>query len=189
MPPYGPPQHRPAAMNGHKRLSYAGRPSRWGKPRVFAGVGTELFRRGTRSTLGGVAETKSKYNCNECGSKKRMDHNDRHSSLLTKVGFGALTCNSILAIYRSQGDLASVAFVVAAYAALLLLFYFLGKFERARPEERGKVKVAVWSLTTLLTAMFTSRVAPLMPPLVAAGVWIMAAATVVGGFWAFFLHP
>ncbi|EEE61089.1 hypothetical protein OsJ_14983 [Oryza sativa Japonica Group] len=90
---------------------------------------------------------------------------------------------------KSQGDLASVAFVVAAYAALLLLFYFLGKFERARPEERGKVKAAVWSLTTLLTAMFASRVAPLMPPLVAAGVWIMAAATVVGGFWAFFLHP
>uniref|UniRef100_A0A0E0L7S0 Uncharacterized protein n=1 Tax=Oryza punctata TaxID=4537 RepID=A0A0E0L7S0_ORYPU len=118
-----------------------------------------------------------------------MDRNDRHSSLLTKVGFGALTCNSLLAIYRSQGDLASVAFVVGAYAALLLLFYFLGKFERARPEERGRVKAAVWSLTTLLTAMFASRVAPLMPPLVAAGVWIMGAATVVGGFWAFFLHP
>ncbi|EAY99666.1 hypothetical protein OsI_21644 [Oryza sativa Indica Group] len=117
-----------------------------------------------------------------------MERNDGHS-FLTKVGFGALTCNSLLAIYKSQGDLASVAFVVAAYAALLLLFYFLGRFERARPEERGKVKAAVWSLTTLLTAMFASRVAPLMPPLVAAGVWIMAAATAVGGFWAFFLQP
>uniref|UniRef100_A0A0E0L7U4 Uncharacterized protein n=1 Tax=Oryza punctata TaxID=4537 RepID=A0A0E0L7U4_ORYPU len=108
-----------------------------------------------------------------------MDRNDVHS-FLTKVGFGALTCNSLLAIYRSQGEPASVAFVVGAYAALLLLFYFLGKFERAHPEERGRVKAAVWSLTTLLTAMFASRVAPLMPPLVAAGVWIMAAATVAG---------
>jgi len=46
----------------------------------------------------------------------------------------------------------------------------------------------VWALTTLLTVMFASRVAPLMPPAVGAVVWAMAAATAAGGFWAFFLN-
>ena len=46
----------------------------------------------------------------------------------------------------------------------------------------------MWALTTLLTAMFASRVAPLMPPVVATVVWLMGAATTAGGFWAFFLN-
>lgn len=117
-----------------------------------------------------------------------MDRDDRHS-LLSKVGFGALTCNSLLAIYKSQGDPGSVAFVVFTYAALLLLFHFLRKFERARPEDGGKVKAAIWVLSTLLTTMFASRVAPLMPSFVAAMVWLMAAATAIGGYWAFFVNP
>jgi hypothetical protein len=37
--------------------------------------------------------------------------------------------------------------------------------------------------------MFASRVAPIMPPAVGVGVWIMAVATTAGGFWAFFLNP
>lgn len=42
-------------------------------------------------------------------------------------------------------------FLVAFVALLLLLFHFLRRFERARPEDRGTDKAAV---TTLLTAMF-----------------------------------
>ncbi|RCV20168.1 hypothetical protein SETIT_4G034500v2 [Setaria italica] len=110
-------------------------------------------------------------------------------SLLTVLGLGVLTCNSAVAVYRSWGDPASVAFVATAYAALLLLLRFLRGFEGARPGERGKAKAAVWALSTLLTAMFASRVAPLMPPLVGVAVWVMAAATAGGGFWAFFLSP
>lgn len=121
---------------------------------------------------------------------ERMDHGGeerRHSSLLTKLGIGALMCSSAFAIYRSWGHPASVAFVALAFAALLQLFHFLRKFERARPEDRGRVKPAIWVLSTMLTAMFAARVAPLMPPLVGVAVWAMAAATAGGGFRAFFV--
>lgn len=116
------------------------------------------------------------------------------SSLLTMLGLGVVTCNSAVAVYRSWGDVASVAFVVSANAALLLLLHFLRRFERARArpgdeDDRGKAKAAVWALTTLLTAMFASRVAPLMPPLVGVAVWVVAVATVGGGFWALFISP
>ncbi|XP_062228038.1 uncharacterized protein LOC133926235 [Phragmites australis] len=112
---------------------------------------------------------------------------DRHN-FLTKLGFTALTCNSALAIYRSRGDPASVAFVGGAYAAILLLFRCLRRFERGEGD-RGRTKAAVWALTTLLTAMFASRVAPLMPTPVGIVVYLMAAATAGAGFWAFFLNP
>ncbi|CAN6215113.1 unnamed protein product [Urochloa humidicola] len=115
---------------------------------------------------------------------------DLQYSALIKLGFGALTLNSALAIYKSWGDAGSVAFVLVADAVLVFLFICLRVFERARagPAGRGRIiKAAVWALTTLLTAMFASRVAPLMPPAVAALVWAMAVATTAGGFWAFFL--
>uniref|UniRef100_A0A0A9CD29 Uncharacterized protein n=1 Tax=Arundo donax TaxID=35708 RepID=A0A0A9CD29_ARUDO len=112
---------------------------------------------------------------------------DRTSgSFLTKLGLGVLTCNSALAVYQSYGDPGSVAFVAGAYAAIVLLFYLLRKLESADREGRRKILAAVWGLTTLFTAMFASRVAPLMPQFVAVQVWIMAAATAVGGFLAFF---
>ncbi|OEL36994.1 hypothetical protein BAE44_0001987 [Dichanthelium oligosanthes] len=108
-------------------------------------------------------------------------------SILAKMGLGALTVNSAVAVYRSWGDTASVAFVAVAYAALLLLLHFLRRFERAPPADRGRIKAAVWALSTVLTALFASRVAPLMPPPIGVVVWAMAAATAVGGFWAFFV--
>lgn len=111
---------------------------------------------------------------------------DRHG-VLTKLGFATLTCNSALAVYRSRDDPRAVAFVAGAYGAIALLFHFLRRFERGEGD-RGTTKAAVWALTTLLTAMFASRVAPLMPPAVAALVWFMAAGTAGAGFWAFFLH-
>ncbi|KAF8732861.1 hypothetical protein HU200_015209 [Digitaria exilis] len=122
-----------------------------------------------------------------------MDHQARGevdngpSSLLTKLGVGVLTFNSAAAAYRSRGDPASLAFVAAAYAALLLLLHSLRRFERAPPGGRGRAKATVWVLTTLLTAMFAAKVAPLMPQTVAAAVWAAAAATAGGGFWVLFL--
>ncbi|CAL5045871.1 unnamed protein product [Urochloa decumbens] len=114
---------------------------------------------------------------------------DRHYSSLTVIAFIVLAFNSGLAIYNSWGDAGSVAFVLVADAALLLLFLCLREFERARGGAgTGRIKGAVWALTTLLTAMFASRVAPLMPPAVEAAVWLMAVATIAGGFWAFFLN-
>jgi hypothetical protein len=111
---------------------------------------------------------------------------DRHG-FLTKLGFAALTCYSVLAIYRSRGEPGAVAFVAGAYAAIVLLFHSLRRFELAGHADRGRIKAVVWVLTTLLTGMFAARVAPLMPPLVAVLVWSMSAATVAGGFWAFFI--
>lgn len=113
---------------------------------------------------------------------------DRHSTL-TKIGLVVLLGNSALAIYNSRGRAGSVAFVLGADAAVALLIVALAQYERAEgAAARGKIKGAVWALSTLLTAMFASRVAPLMPPFVAALVWVMSVATAVGGFWAFFLN-
>jgi hypothetical protein len=73
---------------------------------------------------------------------------------------------------------------------LLLLFLCLREFERGVGRGRdARIKAAVWALTTLLTAMFASRVAPLMPPLVGGLVWAMAVSTAAGGLWVFFLNP
>ncbi|RLN12723.1 hypothetical protein C2845_PM09G16930 [Panicum miliaceum] len=111
-------------------------------------------------------------------------------SRLTALGFVFLTFNSGMAIYRSDGDAAAVAFVGFSYLDLVLLFCCLRWFERAAPGSaaRGQLKVAVWVLTTLLTAAFSYKVAAIMPFPVQLLVWGMAAATVLGGFYAFFLH-
>jgi Family of unknown function (DUF6490) len=109
---------------------------------------------------------------------------------LAGIGFALLTCNSALAIYRSNGDAWSVAFVVSAYFSLLLLFWFLRLYEQAgrNTAEGGKLKVAIWILSTFLTCMFSYKVAALMSWPVALVVWGMAAAVVFGGFYAFFMH-
>jgi hypothetical protein len=47
---------------------------------------------------------------------------DGEYSALTKLGVSVLTFNSALAIYNSWGEASSVAFVLTADAALVLLF-------------------------------------------------------------------
>ncbi|KAJ1257979.1 hypothetical protein BS78_10G038000 [Paspalum vaginatum] len=118
-----------------------------------------------------------------------MDQQQQWPSGLTTLGFAVLACNSGLAVYSSWGDAGSVAFVLLADTALLLLFLCLRQFERAAAGRArdDRIKAEVWALTTLLTAMFASRVEPLMPPAVGAVVWAMAVATAAAGFWAFFL--
>ncbi|KAL6606210.1 hypothetical protein ACP70R_041863 [Stipagrostis hirtigluma subsp. patula] len=158
-------------------------------------------RRGHRGEVGGRRRRRQHARAHDgqqrrpqrtCSGQRRRPparaHDGQHSTL-AKLGFAALACNSLLVIYNSWGDAGSVAFVLAADAALLLLFLCLRAFERARGGEAGtKIKAAVWALTALLTAMFASKVAPLMPPAVATLVWAMAVATAAGGFWAFFLN-
>ncbi|EER88566.1 hypothetical protein BDA96_10G231000 [Sorghum bicolor] len=111
-------------------------------------------------------------------------------SWLTVLGFLFLTFNSGMAIYRSNGDAGSVTFVVVSYLDLLALFACLRYYEQLdrHSPKRATVKAGVWSLTTLLTVMFSYKVAEIMPLPVKILVWSMAAATSCGGFYAFFVH-
>ncbi|KAF8732864.1 hypothetical protein HU200_015212 [Digitaria exilis] len=122
------------------------------------------------------------------------NHDHHHHNLaptwVTRAGFGFLTLNSGLAIYRAKGDLASIVFVAASYSALLLLFRCLRDYERAPPgsPERDRARRLVWPLTSLLTLAFAWKVAGAMPSAAAAAVvWGLAVATTVGGFFAIFV--
>jgi hypothetical protein len=108
----------------------------------------------------------------------------------TTAGFGFLTLNSGLAIYRARGDPAAILFVAGSYLTLLLLFRCLSDYERAPPgsPQRERARRAVWPLTTILTLGFAWKVAAVMPSAVAAAVvWGLAIATIVGGFFALFV--
>ncbi|CAN6215111.1 unnamed protein product [Urochloa humidicola] len=111
------------------------------------------------------------------------------STTATHIGFLFFTVNSILAISKSRGD-AAVLFVLASYLSLVLLFYCLRWFEESAPGSaaRDRARLGVWLTTTLLTAMFSGRVAAVMPRPVAAGVLFMGGSTIAGGFYALFLH-
>jgi hypothetical protein len=105
-------------------------------------------------------------------------------SLAPTLGFFFLTGNSVVAVRRSRGDAAATTFIIVSYYCLVLLFYFLRRFETAAPAaaaDKDQAKNGVWLTTTLLIAMFSWRVAVLMPWPVASGVWLMAVATTLGG--------
>ncbi|TVT97348.1 hypothetical protein EJB05_57416, partial [Eragrostis curvula] len=118
------------------------------------------------------------------------DNRNRGPTWVAGAGFGLLTLNSCLAIYRARDDLASVLFVAGSYLLLLLLFGCLRAYERAPPGSpaRERARSAVWPLTTLLTVGFAWKVAALMPSAVAVLVWGLAIATSVGGFFALYVH-
>ncbi|CAO2037675.1 unnamed protein product [Urochloa humidicola] len=118
------------------------------------------------------------------------NHDGHGPSLLTVVGFVFLTFNSVMAVYRSNGDTWAISFVVFSYLDLVVLFYFLLQFERTPPESprREHIKMVVWLLTTMLTPAFSYKVAEIMPLPVQVLVWAMAGVTVLGGFYALFLH-
>jgi hypothetical protein len=118
-----------------------------------------------------------------------------HATWLVGAGFLVVTVSSAVAVFRGRaaGDTASVAFVVTTYVTLLLLLACLRAYKRAPPGEadaggrrgrrRIRIRRAVWCLSTLLTVMFASRVAGVMPCWPAALlVWALAAATTIGGF-------
>ena len=109
----------------------------------------------------------------------------------TFLGFLLLTCNSAIAIHRSGGHAATILFVGATYATLVVLFCSLRRFETAPPGSaaRDRARAGVWLTTTLLTAMFSWRVSALMPPPLAAAVWLTGCSTVIGGFYVLFLRP
>lgn len=127
------------------------------------------------------------------GDRNEEDNNNNargsFSSWLPFLGFLFLTLNSAVAVVRSRGETMAVAFITFSYVDLVALFVCLRMYERARAgsSTREWLKIAVWVLTTLLTLGFSYRVAAVMPAPVALLVWLMAFATVTGGFVAFFV--
>ncbi|KAL6850158.1 hypothetical protein ACP4OV_020785 [Aristida adscensionis] len=116
-----------------------------------------------------------------------MDGEGRPGWLPT-LGFAFLSFNCGMAVYRSRDDPAAVAFVAVAYLALILLFRCLHLYERGpRGRRRAGIKAAVWGLSTLLTLMFSLKVAAVMPPWAGLLVWAMGVSTIAAGFYAFFL--
>ena len=93
---------------------------------------------------------------------------DHGISLLTGTVFLFLTFNSGMAVYHSNGDFGAIAFVAFSYLDLVLRFYCLRWYERTTLESprREHLKMAVWLLTTMLTAAFSYKVAAIMPFLV-----------------------
>ncbi|RCV04871.1 hypothetical protein SETIT_1G036100v2 [Setaria italica] len=118
------------------------------------------------------------------------NHDGRRPSLLTVIGFIFLTFNSVMAVYRSNADGKTISFVVFFYLDLVVLFYFLRQFEKAPPDSprREHIKMVVWLLTTMLTTAFSYMVAEIMPLPMQMLVWAMVGMTMLGGFYAFFLH-
>ena len=108
----------------------------------------------------------SRARCPSCGSgdgpPAAEDHGPggRTPWWLIPLGF-LFTFNSGMTVYHPQRDLRSVALAVFSYLDLILLIACLGSYERAaaRSSTRQRLKVAVWILTTLLTAAFSYRVA------------------------------
>ncbi|CAN6243590.1 unnamed protein product [Urochloa humidicola] len=111
------------------------------------------------------------------------------SCLPVLIGFFFLTLNSATAIVRSRGDKMAVAFICFSYADLVAIFLSLRMYERAPASsaKRTWLKIDVWVETALLTFAFSGKIAAVMPAPVAVMVWLMAFATVAGGFVVFFV--
>ncbi|KAJ3701885.1 hypothetical protein LUZ61_005590 [Rhynchospora tenuis] len=122
---------------------------------------------------------------------KPVDHKlDFTCAWLPIAGLVFLLINSCVAIYRSWEDPWSIAYILVSLVDLFVLFYILRVFERTPRDSslRGKLKAAVWFLTTLLTIMFSYRIGAVVPPAIAITAWSMAVATILGGYYAFFIY-
>ncbi|WVZ82529.1 hypothetical protein U9M48_029783 [Paspalum notatum var. saurae] len=95
------------------------------------------------------------------------------------VGFGFLTVNSALAVYRARGDPASIVFVAGSYLLLLVLFRCLRDYEQAPhgSAARERARRAAWPLTTLLTAVLPSRMDRKVAALLMAALGVMTCDT------------
>nr|CAB3469490.1 unnamed protein product [Digitaria exilis] len=115
---------------------------------------------------------------------------DAATTGLVQIGVVVLTVTSAAAIYRAAlaRDVATAAFVAASYGALLTLLCSLRAYELAPAAERGRLRLRVWALCTLLTALFACKVAGVVPLPVAVGVWAVSVATSACGFVLLFRH-
>ncbi|XP_052140906.1 uncharacterized protein LOC127760658 [Oryza glaberrima] len=129
-------------------------------------------------------------------SKKPQREQDGDNALLPCVIAGFLVAGHVAACtYRAAAEPRDLAFVAAAYTMLALLLYCVGRFEAlaadgsspAAAVARERLRLPVWALSTALTVLFSSRVAPMMPPPLNALVVAMSVVVTVGGFCLLFL--
>ncbi|KAG8044913.1 hypothetical protein GUJ93_ZPchr0008g12196 [Zizania palustris] len=109
-----------------------------------------------------------------------------HRPPFTVLALAIVLLNSGVAAYRSRGDAAGVAFVVASTVALLLLSLCVSAFgvtPAGQADRRRRLRAAVWGLSVALTLMFAFRVAGLVPLPAKAVIWSLSGLTVAGGFY------
>ncbi|KAF8697611.1 hypothetical protein HU200_035798 [Digitaria exilis] len=115
-----------------------------------------------------------------------------HARRLPLAGVAILlgfSLNLGLCIRRARDDLGAAAFVAFSHLNLFALVAAIRRFEDTPDGSaaRGRARVAVWLATTTLTAAFTWRVGAMLPLGLAVAAWVLAAVTVLAGFYMMFL--
>ncbi|XP_020106180.1 uncharacterized protein LOC109722502 [Ananas comosus] len=112
------------------------------------------------------------------------------ANLFNPSSYGLYLVPLFLLAYVSANSSAARLFACISFLALLLLHICVHLHEAAPhgSPRRGSIRAAVWSLSTLLTAMFSYRVAEILPLPMAVVVWCTGAATVTFGFYLLFVY-
>ncbi|CAD6337720.1 unnamed protein product [Miscanthus lutarioriparius] len=109
----------------------------------------------------------------------------------TVVILVVLAGNFVLSVRRVRDNRGALAFIIGlSHLNLLALFYATRRFQLSPPGSvaQGRARLAVWLLTTTLTAGFTWKLGTMLPLGFMILAWVMAAATVLGGFHLMFVH-
>ncbi|XP_020104867.1 uncharacterized protein LOC109721589 [Ananas comosus] len=98
---------------------------------------------------------------------------------MTPSSYGLLLVPLFLLAYVSANSSAARLFACVSFLTLLLLRICIHLHEAAPhgSPRRRSIRAAVWSLSTLLTAMFSYRVAETLPLPMVVVVWCTGAAT------------
>ncbi|OAY71454.1 uncharacterized protein LOC109719547 [Ananas comosus] len=112
------------------------------------------------------------------------------ANLFNPSSYGLYLVPLFLLAYVSANSSAARLFACASFLILRLLHICICLYEAAPhgSPRRGIIRAAVWSLSTLLTAMFSYCIAETLPLPVAVVVWCAGAATVTFGFYLLFVY-
>ncbi|CAL4902646.1 unnamed protein product [Urochloa decumbens] len=124
--------------------------------------------------------------------RARMLRTDRQAAALCNAGvpaallifLGCILVGTVREVRHRPWDLAF------AYADMAALFLCLRRAERlprepspAEWQERRRLQVVVWMLSTALSCAFAYRVSLIMPPVLVVAVWSMTSFVVIAGFF------
>ncbi|KAK1283599.1 hypothetical protein QJS10_CPB21g01037 [Acorus calamus] len=102
-----------------------------------------------------------------------------------------LILQSIVAVHRSRNDRGTVSFIIIVDVIIALLFCSIRAHEKAPvgSKQRGKNKILIWFLATLLNVGFAYRVTMMMTLVMSWVLWALVTVTTVGTFSLYFLRP